>query len=389
MNNVFIFHLNFIYLIKNKKMKKQIYITLITSKEKFKRLLPKNFNELIIKAQEILPLNDQFKKYQFIEQKSKREIKNQEDYEKMSREYKNEKIIKINFSIVDKNEKYKDNNENIQKDIQKNNQISFVSSINLNNNLLNNNNDDINNENIEEENEDEDNVENEIKSMVKEKMKQLEDNLVEKLYRNLQNEIKKEKTLIIEDNNKELSNNIHKGIVCNMCGIENIKGIRYKCAQCSNFNLCNNCEKEYNHDINHIMIKIRNPIINEGELISSINRNISYKNENMNYELEPKIMKFDKNSKEVIYPINLLNTGMTRWRNVYLKCIEEISEIIGNKCEVSSDIKSGGSYNDQIKFDNLQEKIIPNKKIYYCFYQMFNKENESFGNVTKIKIIIE
>ena len=52
------------------------------------------------------------------------------------------------------------------------------------------------------------------------------------------------------DNNQEVISNmmqkiIHRGIICNKCGKKDIKGKRYKCAQCSNFNLCEKCENNY------------------------------------------------------------------------------------------------------------------------------------------------
>ena len=84
-----------------------------------------------------------------------------------------------------------------------------------------------------------------MKSILKEKMKELEDKLVEELYTNLQNEITKSKInnnnipkIVEEEENKNnnMKKMIHKGISCNKCGKNNIDGVRYKCAQCANFN---------------------------------------------------------------------------------------------------------------------------------------------------------
>ena len=181
---------------------------------------------------------------------------------------------------------------------------------------------------------------------------------------------------------------IHKGIVCNRCGQENIVGIRYKCAQCSNFNLCENCENVYNHDIKHIMVKIRSPYKNENELKSKINKNISYKNQDMNYELEPKAITLNGNLDSQVQIVSIKNIGLAPWRGVYLKCIEEKSEIIGEEFEMKYNVNSGSSINAQIKFTDLKNQLKPDKKVYYSFFQMFNLQNESFGNVTKIKIKI-
>ena len=71
-----------------------------------------------------------------------------------------------------------------------------------------------------------------------------------------------------------------------------------------------------------------------------------------------------------------------------LRCIEDKSEIIGEEFEINYNVNSGSSINAQIKFNNLQKQLKPDKKVYYSFFQMFNQQNESFGNITKIKIKI-
>ena len=341
---------------------------------------PNNFNSLIQKCNELIPLNDQSKRYQLIEEKAKREITNQEDYEKMSEEYKEENLIKITVNIVDKNTKF------IIPVFSKNsdkNKVSNAASINLISNNIDKN-------NIEDNKEDE--TENSIKLILKDKMKELEDKLVEELYNNLQNELSKSKIIDIENKKNEVKKNnfdkimIHKGISCNKCGKENIPGIRYKCAQCANFNLCENCERDYIHDMKHIMVKIRYPIKNESEFMHKLKRNISYKNQDFNYNFEPKIFILDKNDDISFQHINIKNIGDAPWRGVTLKCIQDKSDIIGEDYEISYNVNSQSSINAQIKFQNLKNEIKPNKNVYYSFFQMFNNQNESFGNVTKIKI---
>lgn len=346
---------------------------------------PNDFNTLIQKCQELIPLNDQSKRYQFIEEKEKREITNQEDFQKISNEFIKENVIRITVNIVDKNIKYKN------PDLDKNSDRNIVSNA-VSINLFSNNKD---RENLNFEENKEDEIENSMKLVLKDKMKKLEDKLVEELYNNLQVEISKTKIVNLENkNNEEEKNNyetikIHKGIACNKCGKENIQGIRYKCAQCANFNLCENCEKNYIHDMKHIMIKIIFPIKNESEFIYKINRNISYKNQDFNYNLEPKTFILDKNDNINFQKINIKNIGAAPWRRVVLKCIEDKSDIIGEDCEINYNVNSGSCINTQIKFENLKNEIKPNKTFYYSFFQMFNDQKESFGNITKIKIEIK
>lgn len=50
------------------------------------------------------------------------------------------------------------------------------------------------------------------------------------------------------------------GITCNKCGVSPIRGIRYKCANCVDFDLCEMCESNNNHATTHVFLKIRIPI---------------------------------------------------------------------------------------------------------------------------------
>lgn len=80
-------------------MEKKRILKLRTEK-KAKRLdCPNNFNSLIEKIKEFAPLTDQNKIYQLIEEKSKKEIKNEEDFQKMSEENQNETLIKISVFL--------------------------------------------------------------------------------------------------------------------------------------------------------------------------------------------------------------------------------------------------------------------------------------------------
>ena len=67
------------------------------------------------------------------------------------------------------------------------------------------------------------------------------------------------------------------------------------------------------------MIKMRYPAKNENELVSRINRNISYKNKDMNYNLEPKEFKMEKDEDNWTFQINLKNIGAAPWREVTLR----------------------------------------------------------------------
>jgi hypothetical protein len=55
----------------------------------------------------------------------------------------------------------------------------------------------------------------------------------------------------------------HVNVGCDMCGASPIMGIRYKCVNCPDFDLCETCEAKDNHDKSHVFLKIRRPLIAE------------------------------------------------------------------------------------------------------------------------------
>ncbi|KAK9459595.1 uncharacterized protein V1516DRAFT_628642 [Lipomyces oligophaga] len=51
---------------------------------------------------------------------------------------------------------------------------------------------------------------------------------------------------------------VHEGVMCDMCKRQPIYGVRYRCAQCDNVDLCQSCESLDKH--RHVLYKIRIPM---------------------------------------------------------------------------------------------------------------------------------
>lgn len=54
----------------------------------------------------------------------------------------------------------------------------------------------------------------------------------------------------------------HSGIVCDGCKVTPIIGVRYKCANCNDYDLCEQCEKKASsiHNPSHVFIKLNTPL---------------------------------------------------------------------------------------------------------------------------------
>ncbi len=167
-----------------------------------------------------------------------------------------------------------------------------------------------------------------IKSEISEK------NKIKEKYEQLKNDIKiKNKNI---DNNKLTNNSNNKGIKCDLCLMNPIIGIRYKCTECSNLNLCekcfvnNNMEKTHKHkfilikedeenipniNINDINNNETNKETNKGDdnldfLDESVDQNPLYGSKNDDYykEITEKIdyetkddLEKDFNNESIIY----------------------------------------------------------------------------------------
>lgn len=55
---------------------------------------------------------------------------------------------------------------------------------------------------------------------------------------------------------------VHENIKCDFCNVMPVEGIRYKCANCEDYDLCEKCEASgaHQHDETHVFVKIRKPL---------------------------------------------------------------------------------------------------------------------------------
>ena len=53
---------------------------------------------------------------------------------------------------------------------------------------------------------------------------------------------------------------VHRGISCNICHSNPLTGIRYKCVNCVDYDVCSSCQPACDHDITHMFLKVVIPI---------------------------------------------------------------------------------------------------------------------------------
>lgn len=52
---------------------------------------------------------------------------------------------------------------------------------------------------------------------------------------------------------------VHRGVTCNGCSTLPIRGVRYRCTNCADYDLCELCESQQVHDRTHLFYKVRIP----------------------------------------------------------------------------------------------------------------------------------
>ncbi|KAI8958042.1 hypothetical protein F5Y11DRAFT_54587 [Daldinia sp. FL1419] len=63
----------------------------------------------------------------------------------------------------------------------------------------------------------------------------------------------------VSEDNARRNAYVHRGCQCNGCGMVPIRGIRYRCANCADFDLCEVCESQGLHNKTHVFYKVKIP----------------------------------------------------------------------------------------------------------------------------------
>lgn len=69
----------------------------------------------------------------------------------------------------------------------------------------------------------------------------------------------RELAFAISKNRARTEGIVHRGVTCDKCGTNPIAGVRYRCSNCQDFDLCESCEARDEHPPTHVFYKIKVP----------------------------------------------------------------------------------------------------------------------------------
>ena len=176
------------------------------------------------------------------------------------------------------------------------------------------------------------------------------------------------------ENEKNINKEEHKNIVCNNCFKSNIKGKRFICAECNNYNLCQNCEKQnYKtqiHNREHTLVQL-NKALNDEESYNYNNilgnDKLSFLNVPTSFPIEITVVNCGEEDLENCY------FSPVRFGEKYLSCIpKKITESVTRNMPTSLYLIVR----------------LPEKKGYFeGYFRMFTPSGLPFGKTLHVEVI--
>ena len=175
----------------------------------------------------------------------------------------------------------------------------------------------------------------------------------------------------------EFLEELNINVICNNCLNSNFSGLRYICAECDNYNLCDYCKEKakVSHNKDHIFIRLNNPIFLEIQKFSSI---FSVNKMLLKKDHEPFEIKFDvlNNGEETLQGCFL---SPIRFGKNYLGCVKTT---ITDECEYGE--KS--SLEVLMKFEDGDSEPMD---LYEGYFRLMTQEGIPFGDILYIQVEIE
>jgi len=176
---------------------------------------------------------------------------------------------------------------------------------------------------------------------------------------------------------------IHSTVTCDKCGTFPIVGIRYKCMECPNYDLCEKCEESKYLEHEHNFLKVRKPLQKTGDIYKVIDIDISQIPINLENLQRPEILEEIRNlikfeepvlQRSEFDPLETVASENTTTKGENINDFNDINQIIENTSvenqlsfdeEVINDhiklLKESFFLNDTFTDEQLREVLILSK----------------------------
>jgi hypothetical protein len=191
--------------------------------------------------------------------------------------------------------------------------------------------------------------------------------------------IEKEENDINEDTAKEC----HIHIFCNQCQRGNFFGFRYMCAECNNYNLCEECYSNniYTHDKDHTFIRIKKPFEPEDTNINIYNCIFT---PNRIYE-KRELDVFDLN-------VEIVNNGTVDLNGCFISPIRFGKNCLGCTREtINEEVKTGEKVKIKlgiIFYDDFNDDFPPLNQ-YIGYFRLMTDKGIPFGDILYVQLDIK
>jgi hypothetical protein len=257
----------------------------------------------------------------------------------------------------------------------------------------------------------------ELKKYTHKKIKRIVDHKLSKYRNQIISKLNKISDEMIEKkfnskNEEKTENFVHDKIICDGCKTNPIKGIRYKCSICNDFDFCQSCEEKDGEKHGHCFIKIRDPKYAPNKIINVIQEDESAQSQNEITKLKNGVHYYankvlhagehiKKNIKE--FKENCLNVNNFKLGTLE-KEFNEIFKLFGAERNAPKKIEKS-PLNSECLTQNLHSevthntneirktvKLLNNGTLAWpnpCFFTCLKEESSVFGNTNFLKLKVE
>ena len=176
-----------------------------------------------------------------------------------------------------------------------------------------------------------------------------------------------------EESEKKINKQKHNDIVCNNCYKKDFSGKRFICAECNNYNLCQDCEKLFYkkqiHERDHTLVQINKTPKDDLSKYNNIigNNNQEFQNVPSSFSIEFSIVNSGDADLENCYILPV------RYGDKYLSCSPKI-------------IEGSAQRNFIVKVSLLARLPHNNKGCFEGYFRMFTPNGLPFGEVLFVKV---